>query len=440
MMGAGISAESFEPSHRRIYANMLQIRNPATRAQMIQTCLTGIEYVQAAKRAGLYSYLLSYIAAVQNGADPGLLPGEGRSVQMTVPRIVGMGAGAGARAGSGSGIRQGDPGAMQQAGQITSYRDREETVGWRRVAATPNQKMVSYFSSCLEVLGIQEEVALTEDALKKAYKRAAIGAHPDKGGSEEQFEAVTRAYAYLSEILRRIKGGREKEGVVEAPAVLNQGRQTEAENWKHVEPVRLNPKNLDMNAFNQMFEKTHIPEPDNDGYGDWLKNATGAAEDVPKFSGKFNRDVFNSMFDERARAEAARGPDGGKNSALIRHPDAMALLPTMGVEIGRERPGDYTAAPNAKQQFTDLRAAYTTDATFSGKVADVPVEDRKLEVYRAQREKAPAPLVGAELEALRSSEQAIKQREELRQRRAAEQAIMEGRYFDRMKQLVLTNQ
>ena len=33
------------------------------------------------------------------------------------------------------------------------------------------------------------------------------GAHTDKGGSPEYFEAVTRAYAYLSEILMFMKGG-----------------------------------------------------------------------------------------------------------------------------------------------------------------------------------------------------------------------------------------
>lgn len=427
-MGAGISIDAFEPSHVRIYTNILQIQSPATRAQIIQTCMNGMEYVQSAKRAGIYSYLLGYCAAVQNGADPGLLPGEGGG-----RRIVSQG----------SDIRNtiNDPGALQQAGQITSYREREEESGWRRVATTPNQKMVSYFSSCLEVLGIQEEVALTEETLKKAYKKAAIAAHPDKGGSEEQFEAVTRAYAYLNEILRRVKGGREKEGKVEAPAILNEGRKSDATAWKHVEPVRLNPKNLDMNAFNRMFEQTHLPDPDTDGYGDWLKNAGGLAEDTPKFGGKFNRDVFNSMFDERAKTMAKNASEAPR-STLIRHPNEMALslMPSMGVEIGRDRPDNYTAAPNARQQFTDLRAAYTTDATFSGQVANVPVENRRIEVYRVQRESAPVPLGGAELAALRASEQGLKAREDARQRRAAEQAIMEGRYFDRMKQLVLTNE
>ena len=37
-MGTGISLEAIDPSHKRIYANLLQIKNVQTRAQMIQTC------------------------------------------------------------------------------------------------------------------------------------------------------------------------------------------------------------------------------------------------------------------------------------------------------------------------------------------------------------------------------------------------------------------
>jgi DNA mismatch repair protein MutH len=33
----------------------------------------------------------------------------------------------------------------------------------------------------------------------------------------------------------------------------------EAKAFQHVEPVRLNPKNLNMDAFNKMFEQTRMP-------------------------------------------------------------------------------------------------------------------------------------------------------------------------------------
>lgn len=449
-MGANISTEAFDPAHVRIYSNILHIQNPATRAQMIQTCMAGHEFIASSKRAGLYSYLLGYVSAVQSGHTPRPLPGEGSTPiatggagrapaprQQIAPPMTGSGSGA---TNSIQVPRSMAPPPQLQM-QISSYRNSApDGPVWQQMTISRERKAVTYFASCLEVLGIQEEVALTPEALKKAYKRMAVRSHPDKGGSEEQFEAVTRAYAYLSDIILRIQGGRERApGVVDAPTVLEGNRTNESQAWQHTEPVRLNPKNLDMNAFNQMFEQTHIPDPDTDGYGDWLTSAEGGkgSSSAPKFSGKFNRDVFNTMFDDESRRQGSAGKP--QSSALVLHPDAMAILPTMGVEIGRDRPETYTAAPSQKQQYTDLRAAYTTESTFSGKVANVQVENRQYDTYRAQRESAPVPLSSEEMQMLHSSEREIQMREDMRQRRVAERGAVEQNYFDRMKQLVITD-
>ena len=458
-MGNGTSIEAFDPTHVRIYSNIIQIQDSATRAQMIQTCLAGVEYVQVAKRAGIYSYLLGYVSAVQSGNTPPRLPGE-------VYFSGGGGGGAGASAGAGAGVVaprsvQGManpvvyPAATQREyarPQMTLATRKEETQSaYSHITQTPQQKMVSYFSSCLEVLGIAEEVTLTEETLKKAYKKIALRAHPDKGGSEEHFEAITRAYAYLTEILKRIQGGRDR-GLQEvtAPSVLSSGRKEESKAWQHVEPVQLNPQKLDMNAFNTMFEQTHMPDPDSDGYGDWLKTegtgiggaggaggGAGAGGSKAKFKGEFNRDVFNKMFDK----EAVRQGASRSTPTDIMHPEAMALTmaPTMGLVLGRDRPDTYTAAPNSKHQYTDLQDAYVREATVSDKVSNVRVEERSFDTYRASREKGPAPMTHTEQARLHEAERQLQEREEGRQRRAAMQATAEQDYFERMKRLVITN-
>jgi curved DNA-binding protein CbpA len=282
------------------------------------------------------------------------------------------------------------------------------------------------------VLGLEEEVALTEEALKKAYKRAAIKAHPDKGGSEEDFEAVTRAHAYLGEILLRIKGGRKTEGKMDAPEALKDNRQKESKQWEMVQPVRLNPKKLDLNAFNQMFEQTRMPDPDEEGYGDWLKSAD-TADAAPKFSGKFNRDVFNRAFEEEAKKR------GTSSELALRQPDALTLAPTAGVELGRGRPETYTAAANASMKFTDLRSAYTSENMITNQVADVQVEARSFDKYSSQWKQTPKPLADHELAAVAAAEKAAAQREKQRQIRAAEEDSLASQYFDRMKRLVITN-
>lgn len=436
----GNTSSSIDPAHLRIYSNIIQIQNPHKRIQVINTCLSATEYVISAKRSGIYSYLLNYISTVNAGQVAPLLPGE-QSVNVSQPSTnyisnvppTPRAFQAPPTMNPGTTVHPSMVNANRSQSQIVTHTD--TTPSWKVISNTPKQKAMTYFASCLEVLGIQEEVALTEESLKSSYKKMALKSHPDKGGSEEYFEAVTRAYAYLSEILRTIRGGRKDiNGRVEAPTSLNTSRDAEADKWKHNEPVRLNAKNLDMNVFNRMFEQTHIPDPDTDGYGDWLKGGDTRC-DVPKFKGEFNRDVFNRVFEE----EAKKG--GSQSNSLITHPGQMALTlnPTSGTDLVGERPSSFTAAPNSKMQFTDLRGAYTSDSTISDKVSNVQVGERNFEQYRASRERAPDPFTQSELHSIQDFEVRQKKQDQMLEHKRAQMHVQNQQYFDRMKGLVITD-
>lgn len=405
------NVQSLDPGHVRIYKNLLQIKNPKTRAEMIRTLLIAPEYVASFRTAGVYANMLAYIARVEAGQQPAALPGEMAMTSVAAPqhRLTT------------TQIIDFAPPQIQQRPSAAVMKGKR------------NEKALNYFQSCLEVLGLEEEIALTEDALKKAYKRKALKAHPDKGGNEQDFEAITRAHAYLGEILLRIKGGRTKEGVVEAPEALRDTREGASKEWEMVQPVRLNPKKLDMNAFNQMFEQTRIPDPEEDGYGDWLKGADGPATGT-KFGGKFNRDVFNQAFEEEARTKARTGQE-----LAVREPEALTLTPNVGVELGRTGGGGFTAAANANLKFTDLRNAYTSDNMITNQVADVRVETRSFDQYSSSRKQAPTPLSNQELAGVQAAEAAAAKREEQRRLRAAQEDSVGSQYFERMKRLVLTN-
>jgi curved DNA-binding protein CbpA len=327
---------------------------------------------------------------------------------------------------------------QSQSQQLTAYNQPTANPVHVLAKKRASEKALTFFQSCLKVLNIEEEVALTDEVLRAAYKKVVVRAHPDRGGSEEQFEAVTRAYAYLTDILHLIQGqkGRTSKPV---PALekVQEERKAQAAQVAYVEPVRLNPKNLNMNAFNQMFEQTRVPDPDEDGYGDWLKDEANAREKgskkgAKKFSEDFNREVFNRMFEEEHYGH------GETAIQKFQHPQEMILNVSYGVELGRDRPGDYTAAPGSKQQFTDLRAAYTRENTVSNQVHNVHVENRDFNSYKSQRERAPDAYNPAEMAALQAYENQQKRREDQRRLRAAQEQHVAQDYFERMKQLVIT--
>lgn len=380
---------------------------------MMTTVLQSPEYVATARRAGIYAHMLAYINAVERGLDLPPLPGEYAPHQAqsggTVPHLR--------------------VAAQQQ--QVAVHQAQQRNPVQVLAKKKASEKAMGFFQSSLKVLGIEEEVALTDEILKAAYKKAVIRAHPDRGGSEEHFEAVTRAYAYLTEILHLIQGqkGRSTAPVPELDTVVQQ-RATQSQQVAHVEPVRLNPKNLNMNAFNQMFEQTRVPDPDEDGYGDWLKGGEAIEEGKSKKFGKeFNRDVFNKVFESEARRDTG-------SQLAVRQPEA--LLATHAVELGRDRPPDYTAPFNSKTGFTDLRNAYTKENTFSGQVAGVRVENRGFEQYKQQYEKQPTAYSVEEAQAIAAWQAQQDAREKQRQLRAAQEHITANEYHERMKRLVLT--
>jgi curved DNA-binding protein CbpA len=406
-MGQGVSSlNNFEPSHVRIYKSILQIENPQTRLKMIQTVIQGPEYIQSAKAAGIYSHLLSYIAQVRSGEAPAPLPGELGKPQPT----------------------------NNGRNEIIEHKKQVSDPSTQVLKQRGNEKAMNYFQNCLLVLELEEEVALTEELLRKAYKKAAVKAHPDKGGSQQKFEAVTRAYAYLTDILHRIQGGRTKAGVVEAPTILKDSRATSAKDWEMIKPVKLNPKKLDMNTFNQMYEQTRIPDPDDEGYGDWLASENATSKTSKTFSEKFNRDVFNRAFEDETKN--ASNYSANQHNSIVA-PKAMTLAPTHGVELGRTSAGDYTAPANAQMKYTDLKQAYTTENTFSNQVSNIQVDSRSFDTYSASRKKAPEPLTNSEMEALNEAERHTQRQEQQRSLRAAQELVHSDEYFRRMKQMVL---
>ena len=433
------NSQNINPAHVRIYVNILSIKNPQTRAQMIQTVLAGSEYVITAKRLGVYSHMLNYISAVNNNGNSPLLPYETPNVRNVTQNEEYKTAEQVRRDYKTQNIVESlvipVPTKEQRDALNPSDLSLQTSFARRDYLSKPknDEKAIGYFQACLEVLGLEEEVALTPDLLKSAYKKSALRNHPDKGGNEKMFEKVTRAYAYLNEILRRIHGGRKSESKVEAPNVLKDSRKTDSKEWQQVEPVKLNPKKLDLDAFNKMFEQTRIPDPEEDGYGDWLKNEQSASSSTT-FSGKFNRDVFNQMFDDEAKKNAHSG------NFIVHQPEALIMSPTMGIEIGRGKPESYTAPSTGKNMyFTDLKQAYTLENNISQQVASVRVDQRNYESYKNDYNKAPPPLDHSEMEQISNAEKMYAKREDERRRRAAEEEINANSYFERMKRLVLTD-
>ena len=149
---------------------------------MIETLFEGQEYVNTAKRMGLYGALLGWVAAQRRGEFypwPFPQPQQAQQAQQPPP------------------MRQIQPQHATPVMRINDSPPQTTTLA----KAPPPRRAMDYLHEAYQLLGIDDSKPLTHELLKSAYKRAAVKTHPDKGGSPELFDAVTRAFLYIQEIL-----------------------------------------------------------------------------------------------------------------------------------------------------------------------------------------------------------------------------------------------
>jgi hypothetical protein len=401
---------------------------------MIETLFEGQEYVNSAKRMGLYGALLGWIAAQRRGEYyPWPFPQPQAQPQPQIRQIQ-----------------------TQQATPVMRITDSLPHTTTLAKAPPPIRAM-DYLHEAYNLLGIDDSKPLTHEALKSAYKRAAVKTHPDKGGSPEAFDAVTRAFLYIQEILEKLipktgtdgKDVRFSVAVTPEEAMRARGINPTAPANKNAmkledaPPIALNAKKLDMNVFNKLFEENKLPDPDkDDGYGDWLKSQDNTRGTQAAMKGKYNADVFNRTFEE----EAKRGASVAKDQlSKYRPPSEMVLAPGFGTELGSGRPEQYTKTTTAITGnaggigYTDLKYAYSEGSTFSQDIAGISLDGRPKTMAEAEKEygSAPRALTEEENRAVNAFQQARDAAELQRQQRLAARDVDHSAAHDRLKRRLM---
>ena len=389
----GAAASGLNPRHANIWSNLNALESAQSRLQMLNMLLEAPEYVEAAKRAGVYADLLRWMAATRSGqhapwprlgAQAPVAP-PSSATPLAPPRV--------------------NPSALPPMPTMTKMPDKHAAprpvgppalrIFPEDVATTsarpsqalttiqPPKRALDVLHESYLLLGLDDSKALTHEALRAAYRRAAIRVHPDKGGSQKDFEAVNKAFTYVEELLNKLlpKHIKEDERLTMAvnpenalrartatSAVTAMPAPAEVPRLPDVPPISLNPKKLDMAAFNKLFEEHRMANPDDEGYGDWLKSSDGRNDGQVKL-GRMDGGDFNAAFAEHARRVA------GRTDAGYAAPAELFMSPGFGTELGSDRPAQFIKGSGgldgAGLGYTDLKHAYGDGATFSQDVGDV---------------------------------------------------------------------
>jgi hypothetical protein len=265
----------------------------------------------------------------------------------------------------------------------------------------------------LEKLGFSSMDDVNPEALKRAFKTAVINSHPDKGGSEEDFESILAAYVYLSTTIKRMTGGRSGFQVLNVFDVrqarddqfTNELNNLVSEVFDHLDS---NQNEEFRKEFNDQFEKVHVRENER-GYEEWLKQDDDVKEDdslnvVAKDSVDWNRTFESNV--KQGKPEP---------TTLILHPDQMGFVSgsTRGAALIPSTGQSFTSDPEERPEYTDLQAAYTSENTVYDKVPVYEEKQRTFEdILKERANKVFRSVIDRDLEAIASYEKR-KQEEEV---------------------------
>jgi curved DNA-binding protein CbpA len=374
----------------RIWNDLCAIESDGVRARMIDTLLQSPELVETAQEIGIYGPVLAWRTAMARGSRP---------AWPWPPKVSGT-----------------------------------------QIIVSPAAKALDYFQEALALLGISETEPLTHDRVKTAFKKTSLRVHPDKGGSPEAFDEVTRAFQYLGKILDRISPKISAADKARMTAQVNPDAAAAYRGGGPIQdgpPITLSAKKLDMNTFNKLFEENRLPDPDADaGYGDWLKSQGGSDESAadPRLKGKFNQQVFEQVFREKAVAQ--------RSTAITRRLEPDYIVPTSGTELGGKT-DNFTAALGSDVQFTDLKQAYGEAATVYQQVANEKIRERSATTMadaRRIRNEDMARVVPDEMSRISAAAAAVEERERQRRLRLAKQDTSFEAWSDQMKRRLLVNE
>jgi curved DNA-binding protein CbpA len=205
-----------------------------------------------------------------------------------------------------------------------------------------------------KILGISKEY--DETTLKKAYLRAAMKSHPDRGGSALAFQQVSIAYTLLTKKLKEQNNNHSHNDLRDHSRDYSQQQMNQPK-------VNINMKdNFDADVFNKIYEDNKISDVYDEGYGNWMNDNPALESGQQKlFQNGFNKDMFNSTFENYKQQQSQ---ENKHQVVQYQQPEtriSMANQDSM-VTLGQGKVTDFSGE-SSNLQFTDYKKAFTDGST-----------------------------------------------------------------------------
>lgn len=297
----------------------------------------------------------------------------------------------------------------------------------------------------------------TAEMLRANFKKIALQAHPDKGGSEYLFNLVTECYKYLAKELKRKEQDKQYHELKNeaqnyykqqmessshskkttsasqsgsASSSRSEYRTAQEPDKKALQSHFYKGSRFDPKKFNQFFEQNKLEENDV-GYKEWMQQQE--VKEAPKYNGSFTSGGFNKHFEQNVKSQP-------NSKVLIKYSEPEPLVASKSLaftEIGNESTDDFSGENRSIKDlnYMDYRIAHTTS-----RIVDPSVVQRQdfkdIKELESARGNISYTMNDQELRAYHKKKRQEEKMEELRKQKMREYDIKVQQHYERLNGLL----
>ncbi len=230
----------------------------------------------------------------------------------------------------------------------------------------PNKEKLNPY----KILGLSKN--FDEKTLKKAYLKKAMVTHPDRGGSQLEFQKVSIAYTLL---LKKLSD--QNNNHLHNDLRNNSKSYMSEQSSNNMRNTNMTDQ-FDINLFNKIYDENKIEDVYDKGYGDWMEQNNNMIEQPKMFNKSFNKDLFNSEFSKyKAQQQKQLG------TQVVQYDEPQVDISMKGKDslmiLGQNNISNFSGQSSGGLTFRDYKDAFTNSCLIDE--SSVNISDRANNIH-----------------------------------------------------------
>jgi len=227
-----------------------------------------------------------------------------------------------------------------------------------------------------KILGITKKY--DEKSLKKAYLKKALVTHPDRGGTQIEFQKVSIAYTLLLKKLSDTNNNH-----------LHHDLRNNSKSYMTTQSSD-NNRNINMidhfdaNLFNKIYEENKIDDAYDRGYGEWMNDNDNALEQPKMFNKSFNKDLFNHEFEKYKQSQQKQ-----MGNQVMKYDEPQVDISMRGKDslmlLGQNDVSDFSGTSEGGLAFRDYKDAFTNSCLIDTEAININSRDNNMKSIEQSR-------------------------------------------------------